>query len=140
MTAAALLRKQLDTSGLQLAKVFEGLVEEQFDHRAHPEMMTPREIIGHLAECYVACDKRMDGVEHEWGSYRLESSSGAEAVAEALAMRGAVVQKLLGGDIEHAAEHGTDFLILHDAYHVGQMCTARLSLDSGWNAYSIYGM
>ena len=35
---------------------------------------------------------------------------------------------------------GADFIVGHDAYHIGQLAQIRLALNPEWNAYSIYKM
>lgn len=140
MTAEQLIKKQLDHSGFQVEKVFEGLGEEFADKRAADKMMSPRETLEHLAECYVASQKSMAGEKHEWGSYKSQGGNLAELYTITKAERDRAVASILAGDIEKGAEAATDYLILHDAYHVGQMCTNRLSFDPEWNAYAIYGM
>ena len=64
----------------------------------------------------------------------------SELVGYVLTQRDAVVAKLDGSASEEVVKHAFDYVALHDCYHVGQMCTLRLTLDPEWNAYSIYGM
>jgi hypothetical protein len=138
MDSNALIQKQLAHVSLQVEKVFEGIDESNADHRATPAMMSAREIAEHLGECYQAVITTAGGGKHEWGSFSIPDKSWTNVHSTMLSLREQAVAALPAD--ERGAELATDFIILHDAYHVGQMCTNRLSLDPNWNAYSIYGM
>lgn len=134
------LNTQMETVGAQVRATFEGLEESQYDFQAHAAMMTPRQMISHLCECYVAVTKMTKGEEHSWGTYTPDATTGAELRSTWESERATAVSALAAWDSEKADEEATGFIVLHDAYHVGQMCTIRLAIDPEWNAYSIYGM
>jgi hypothetical protein len=140
MTTLDLLQKQIDGVGLQISAVFNGLDDSQADIKAAPHMMSPRETSIHLAECYEASEKAARGEEHSWGTYQPAGTGLTELVAEMKSKREAAVQAISGAEPDKAVHAATDYIILHDAYHVGQMCANRLAVDPEWNAYSIYGM
>jgi hypothetical protein len=140
MTSNELIQHQLQEGGLQVARVFEGMSESDFDGRAHASMMSPREILGHLCECYEATLKGLNGVEHEWGTYQMEAGSGQELLTATIAKRGEAEAAVMASGSDDAFKKATDYILLHDAYHVGQMAIQRLALNPDWNAYSLYGM
>jgi|CXWL01.1.fsa_nt_gi hypothetical protein len=133
------LNTQMAGAGFQLEKVFEGVEESHADFLAHPAMMTPRQVAVHLADCYVAMQKKARSEEPEWGSYQAPGSSLKDALAGMKAEREKAMGSISILDEKEQIHLATDFLILHDAYHVGQMCTIRLAIDPEWNYHSIYG-
>jgi hypothetical protein len=46
----------------------------------------------------------------------------------------------VAGDATEAnvREDAMHYIVLHDCYHVGQLCLVRLADDPNWDAYSIY--
>lgn len=139
MDLATTLRKQADDAGYQIQQAFAGLPDDRFDHRAHPQMLTPREMAVHLTDCYRNTVRVANGEEPQWGSYQPGDAAPAELLETMRSARGLAVEACLSSG-EKSAHLLTDYILLHDAYHVGQMCTIRLDLDPEWNAYSIYGM
>lgn len=140
MTTKELLSKQMDSSGFQLSKCIEGWNPAAFDDKLTPNSMSLRVTLVHLAEVYQAVQKQARGDEHEWGSYT-PISDGAEALqADLWRERKLAVDAVLAvGDDDKAAHMALDYIILHDAYHVGQLCSLRLSIEPDWNMYVIYG-
>ncbi|MBW7928889.1 MAG: hypothetical protein H3C58_12580 [Fimbriimonadaceae bacterium] len=55
----------------------------------------------------------------------------ADAIAEMSALRNRAIAV---ADEKIAVE----YIAVHDAYHVGQLVTLRLSVEPDWNYYSIY--
>ncbi len=139
MQTIEILNIQMKDAGLQLERVYEGVGEDHADFQAHAAMMTPRQIACHLADCYIAMQKKAKGEEPEWGSYKAPGTSLNDALRGMKAEREEAVESIAKVDEELQIHLATDFLILHDAYHVGQMCTIRLAIDPKWNYFSIYG-
>jgi uncharacterized damage-inducible protein DinB len=137
MDISSLLKKQIEETGYQLTKVLEDLTPEQWDAKLGASM-SPRETMTHLADCYKAVMAKVEGGEPAWGTTELPSDFDV-ARAEMMQMRGLATQAVLGLDAEQAAEMATDCMVLHDAYHVGQLAALRLHLG-GWDAYAIYRM
>lgn len=137
MDAVALIQNQVEESGYQLSKVLEGLAGEQWDAKLNDESMSPREAVAHLADCYAAC-QTPEGQEYAWGSFAVPSDAD-EAVATMMAERQKAAAHVLAQPAERAGKLATAYIVLHDAYHVGQVAALRLQLG-GWDAYSIYRM
>lgn len=121
-------------------KCVEGWNPSAFDEKLTPETMSLRIALIHLAEVYVAVQKQCRGEEHEWGSYAPSSSAEGHLIQAFHEERRRAVEAILGLDDEEKAAHlALDFIILHDAYHVGQLCSLRLKIEPEWNMYVIYG-
>lgn len=121
--------------GQQLTQVASGL---DLDAQPIPAMMSGREMFGHLYECYVAGLADANGQKHPWGAYVIPDEVSANPVGAAMAKRAEVVAELLARETPEATLALVNYVILHDAYHVGQLCTLRLTLDENWDNYSIY--
>jgi hypothetical protein len=137
VTSPELLDHLLKSSGFQIEQCYAGISEEAMDALPAPAMMSPRQILGHLTECCIACQEKVAGKEHAWGSYTPPTATSELLDAYRVEREKAV--GALDGSAE-SVDAAADFLVAHEYYHVGQLCTARLTADSGWNAYSIYGM
>ncbi|MES1228276.1 MAG: hypothetical protein ABUL72_06355, partial [Armatimonadota bacterium] len=109
-----------------------------WDARSNPEAMTPREVVAHLADCYVAVTDEAAGKEHEWGA-TVVSDNASEALAQMIQLRHEAIAALGTMPLEKANSTASNFIVLHDAYHVGQLATLRLHLG-GWDPMSIYNM
>lgn len=138
MNANDLLRLQIEDAGYQLDKALTGLPEELTSFRFE-NGMTPFEQVTHLTEAYVALEKMLAGAEHEWGSYTLEGKSWPEALETMKTQRATTSEKVLKGD-DDAIKKGTDFIVGHDYYHVGQLAAIRVAKDPAWDPMSIYRM
>ncbi len=140
MQTIEILNTQMKDAGLQLERVYDGVAEDHADFQAHVAMMTPRQIACHLADCYVAVQRTVLGEEPDWGSYKAPGSSLSDALTGMKEERAKALESIGTVDEAKQIHLATDFMILHDAYHVGQMCSIRLAIDPEWNNYSIYGM
>ncbi len=137
MTARELLQGQLEETGYQLEACFAGLDGASWDAKDPDTAMSPRETALHLAEAYRAYTTHMDGGKHEWGSYRLEDSSLEGVLANWRKEREEATARALASDTDESYRLAQDYILLHDAYHVGQLATLRIRLG-GWDPYSIY--
>jgi len=135
MTDKELLRHQIDDAGYQLTKVFEGIEETSLDSRVTEKAMTPREVVAHLAEAYQATIAAAAGKEHQWGSYAPADSSWPAVWNEMMGLRERAAEAILESG---KVTDGNAFIVAHDYYHVGQICSLRLIKDPEWDAYSIY--
>lgn len=136
MDATELIRWQLDQAGYQVSQVYAGISPEQWDTKPTDEGMSLRESLVHLADCYVAVVAKLGGNEPAWGTTQLPAEPEA-ALSEMQALRTAAVSALLESPGDEGLQHATDFIVLHDAYHVGQVALIRMKLG-GWEPYSIY--
>ena len=137
MTAADLLKDQLDDAGHQLTKVMEGMPDKGLDHKITPDSMSPRDQIAHLCEAYEACKVNGAGGKYEWGTYKAPTEK-SELMSEFDKQRGAAVNQTLSNATPEAIKLASDYILGHDYYHVGQLCLARLAVEPDWNFYTIY--
>lgn len=135
MTTLEFARTQVDGAKYQLDQTFAGLEEKDLDFKAHPSMMSACEHLEHLCEAYTACVKQANGEEHEWGSFVVDDRSLSNLLTVMAGLRQEAVDALFAKEAYDAI---SDFLVLHDAYHVGQLCATRQALDPEWNSYVIY--
>ena len=137
MDTKDLIKYQVEASGKQVDRVLDGLAEDKWSTTAGG-CMSPSETVVHLTECYVAAQTHLSGGTHEWGSYKAEEEAPAELAAKMRSERTKAWDALLGSDAADVGETATQYLLLHDAYHVGQLATLRMGVDPEWDAYSIY--
>lgn len=139
MTTTELLKKQLDDIGNQVEKVLAGVDESTADLKLTTEAMSPRETALHLLECCYAAQAHLDGVKHEWGSVAMPEGSFADLMSTYRARRQDVTAKLIeDANNDDALNTCSDYIVLHEAYHVGQMALFRLEKTEGWDPYSLY--
>ncbi|MBS1723853.1 MAG: hypothetical protein JSS66_12975 [Armatimonadetes bacterium] len=138
MTAQDLARHAMDETGHQLFKSLDGLSADQWDAKADAHLMSPRETVSHLCDCYAAYRAAQQGGTYEWGSYKLAATDGDGMIAELKSNRDAAIASLGPAGEEKALKDSMAYIALHDAYHVGQICALRLKLNPAWDPYSIY--
>lgn len=132
------VHNQIEEVGYQLERVIAGIEGDQWDAKLCDDGMSPRETVAHLADCYSAVQVVGNGEEYAWGSYVVPEDPD-EAVLDMLRQRAAATKCVLGMDPDKMATTATAYIVLHDAYHVGQLAELRLSFG-GWEPYSIYRM
>ncbi|HRK21828.1 MAG TPA: DinB family protein [Fimbriimonadaceae bacterium] len=138
MTTLEFVQHQLKDGRFQIDKVFEGLTDEDFDHRIAPQAMSPREILEHLCECHQACLDALQGKSFNWGSYSLPDKSAPALFKTFNDLRAQAELAIAADPNETTFKKASEYLVAHDAYHVGQMALVRLGLDAAWDPYSIY--
>jgi hypothetical protein len=137
MTAQDLLKKQIDETTFMLSKVFEGVTEETSTFK-HANLMTPKETVAHLCECYVVLEKDTRGEKHEWGTYAPRDNSWSGLMSEYEERRSKAVEGVYARGDDEILLRANDMMIMHDHYHIGQMCAVRFAIDPEWPPYSIY--
>lgn len=139
MTASKLLAFQLEDAGYQVEQVFNGIDESNADLMLVEGAMSPRETALHLLECCHAALAHLSGTEHKWGSLTMPEGGFSVVMDQYRAKRAEVVSLLTAPDAgDKAGKLGSEFIVLHEAYHVGQLALLRLQKTPGWDAYSIY--
>ncbi len=128
----------LDATMKQLKRVLEGLAEQDWDKRSCDAAETPREMVLHLGESYEALLDAVAGREHEWGSFSVPDTGSGALMTAVFHLRDKACAAALQSSDPEIWQTAIGYLALHDAYHVGQLATLRLTLDPNWNAYSIY--
>lgn len=140
MTANEMLQYHIENAGIQISACYAGISEEEMDCKAAPAMMSPRETAAHLCEVYHAFLTEADGGTHEWGSYDVGDTSSAALISKMNGLREKSVSLALSTGDEKIQKSAAAYISLHDPYHVGQICVARMSANPNFNPYSIYGM
>lgn len=130
----------MEDVGFQLEQVFKDIDPAQRAQTVHPAAMSPEETLAHLAEAYVAFTTEARGGKHEWGSLHLDASSWDELWAKFKALRNEAVEIASSSDDEKMLKHAWAYIVAHDAYHVGQIASFRVGLDTAWDPYSMYRM
>lgn len=125
----------VETTRHQLVAIANGL---DLDAQPIAAMMSGRAMFAHLYECYCAALTILGGREHPWGDFEIPQSVMESPVAETFAKREEAVAALLADGSEAALKIAIDYIALHDSYHIGQLCTLRLTVDPEWDFYSIY--
>jgi hypothetical protein len=136
MTARELLQHQLDESGHQITQSFAGIDDSTADRRLCPSAMSLREMATHLCEVYRAVTVENQGEKYAWGTYRLDDASWSHLMDSMAQERAQAIATL--SDDEASMKRLTDFIVLHDAYHVGQISQNRIHAEDDWNPYGIY--
>lgn len=138
MNATELMKIQLADSGNQVAKTLEGLDGIKWETKMRDDLMSPKEVVVHLTECYIAAEKHAKGEEHEWGTY-LPADEDPKALVENMwSQREKATDALLEKGDEDSMKAASSYITLHDAYHVGQLAALRMELTPDWDPYSIY--
>jgi hypothetical protein len=138
METLELARKAMELPAHQLDKVLEDFPKEHYDTKLCPEAMSPREMLEHLCECYVNAIPYADGIEPDWGAYKIVDKSWDHLLLLLNEKREAAIHKALTLEGEKLVSIALGFLSVHDAYHVGQLAQLRIHVQPDWNAYSIY--
>jgi uncharacterized damage-inducible protein DinB len=137
MTSLELFAMQAEDAGYQLGKCLEGMSETQLDARLAEGLMTPREMVAHLAECYHAVTVEAGGAKYQWGTYSVPSLQTTDLLGTFRSLRSAALQALAEKG-EDGLKQGCAFIVGHDYYHVGQLVANRIAADPSWDSYSIY--
>jgi len=137
MGSENLLTKTLDDSNFQLEQVFKDMPEAAWHDRLTDHGMTPQEVLSHLAEAYVAYGKHLQGLAHEWGTFTLEGNV-QERLDAWRKHRQEAIEAAVSSGKEGSDHAAMEYLALHEAYHLGQLCLLRLKHDPQWDPYSIY--
>jgi hypothetical protein len=101
--------------------------------------MSPMEALAHLAEVYQFVITVSQGGEHEWGTYTPPDTSLEGMLQSMQALRAKAVSLCLSREDFNLQRMATDYILLHDSYHVGQLSLVRMATDPTWDTYAIYG-
>ena len=138
MTSKELALSTINSAGIQLNKVLENLPDSSADLQVTPQAMTPKRMIGHFCECYVAYDKLTKGEEHEWGTYTAPDLPMNELVTHMKGLRANAVALVEAGDGTKHLHEALEYIAVHDSYHIGQLALLRMQSEPEWNPYSLY--
>ena len=139
MTANELLRYEIDQVGFQIRACLDDMPEAGMDAPCGPGAMSPRDLLEHMCEAYVALIASCQGKKHEWGSFSVSDKSTDNLKSTYFTTREQAVEAVLAKDDDASIKHAYDFVVGHDNYHVGQFVLSRLQVQPDWNSYAIYG-
>lgn len=128
----------IDDVGFQIETSLGSVSDEHLDTKALPTLMSARETMLHLYEVYEAFLTEAAGGKHEWGAYEVPADIQADIRSQWIAHRRKAVEVALASDDEKTEKLAMAFIVIHDAYHVGQVCANRIALEPDFNPYMIY--
>jgi uncharacterized damage-inducible protein DinB len=137
MSTQEFLKTQLSDVAKQLNAVFANLPADQWHGKATEQSMSAAETANHLADCYNAFLTSAAGGKHEWGSTVIEDQSPLGLITAMTELRNECVKLATSSDDPKIHHLASEFVCIHDAYHVGQMVTLRMKLGD-FDPYSIY--
>lgn len=138
MTARDLLEYEIDDIGYQLDAVVHGMPETAQEVAPTPISMTPKQTIEHLCEAYQAVTVHAEGGTYEWGSFSIADKSWSNLTSTLESLRMSARSAVTQDENEDRLKSGYDYIVAHDAYHVGQLAIARIAADPEWDPYSMY--
>lgn len=105
-----------------------------------PAAMSPMETAEHICHVYHAIMEVAKGATFDWSlPYSSGETTLAGRIAKFNAMHAQALEVIAANPTDKVLEEALDFVSLHNAYHVGQICLLRMDKEEGWNPYSIYG-
>lgn len=138
MTAIEAASALMNTAAGQVEGALKDWPADQWDARLNEHTMSAREQVIHLTECCLAFQKSLTGEEHSWGTYAPEDTS-VDSILAAWREERAKCAAAIPTANDEQLKHAFDYIVLHDAYHVGQLVSLHLTLVPDWNSYAIYG-
>ncbi len=138
MTANEMVQYEIKHIAGQLRAVSEGMPEAGQDFSFTKEGMTPRQMLEHLCEAYDAVPDVAAGRNHEWGKFEAPDKSWAGLKKTLWDLRRKATEAVKDANNDKLAETAHDYIVVHDAYHVGQMALIRMHVDPDWDPHSIY--
>lgn len=147
-----LILRQAHTVGVQVERAASGLTEEQADFRLGEGLMSVRQTLIHLADNCLALNAELDRRPYEFGAWQPSDVGFPALVQEWKDLRKSVLEKVADCfreiDLEAPMKVSfatwpgwkvlSEWIVMHDAYHLGQICALRLAQDPQWDMYSIY--
>jgi uncharacterized damage-inducible protein DinB len=137
MLASEFASSQAEDCLHQLSACFKDVNDEHATQKPVECMMSIRETALHLMEAYTAIEKAAKGEKHEWGSFSDPGGDFASLIEKFHTARAVAVAAALAS-MDTNQSLIKDYVIGHEYYHVGQLVSLRLMLDSNWDHYSIY--
>jgi uncharacterized damage-inducible protein DinB len=137
MLASEFASSQAEDCLHQLSACFKDVNDEHATQKPVECMMSIRETALHLMEAYTAIEKAAKGEKHEWGSFSDPGGDFASLIEKFHTARAVAVAAALAS-MDTNQSLIKDYVIGHEYYHVGQLVSLRLMLDSNWDYHSIY--
>ena len=137
MTPREFLKERLADVEYQLNAVFANFPDGKWDEKVNEHAMSASETAAHLSECYTAFLTNAEGNEYSWGTFKPASMEPTKLVKSMFELREKACTMAVATDDPKIHKLAASFITLHDAYHVGQMVTLRLTIGE-FDPYSIY--
>lgn len=138
MNAQELIQYQLKTVGFQVEKCFEGLPAALYEASLDNTAMTPRLTLAHLLEVLDAVEKLLKGTDPQWGAYQTDTTPFETLHQKYAARRKEIITQALASSEPQHLQILSNYIVLHESYHVGQLCSLRMARDAAFNPFSIY--
>jgi uncharacterized damage-inducible protein DinB len=136
----------------QIERAVTGLTEEQADFRFGEGIMSVRDTLVHLADNCLALSAELEGRKHDFGAWRPSGEGLVHLLREWGELReqalAKVAERLRGVDLDALMKVSfatwpgwkvlTEWVVTHDAYHLGQICALRLAQCPDWDMYTVY--
>lgn len=135
MTAVELIQQQLATNERMLAVVLADLPDEALGWRLSETRLSIRETMVHLAETVLATRAHREGHSYRWGTHESSATTAEELLAEWKAGRDPMLTELTAGE---DLETISNYFVLHEAYHIGQLAATREEAQAGWSSFALY--
>jgi uncharacterized damage-inducible protein DinB len=132
-----LVLSQLHQNEKMLGRVFDGLEDEELDFRPVPTAFSFREHVTHLCAACEALIALREGRHFDWDTFEAKGTTLQEMLSQFRSLRLKAIP-LVEDITPEAAELLTDYLVLHEAYHVGQLSLTRHCLHPEWDSLSLY--
>ena len=137
MTANEITSAVFHMTGSQVEGVLKDWPSDQWDARINDQTMSAKEVVAHLTECCLAFQKSAKGEQHEWGTY-VPADTSVEGLLATMRAERAACGAMLASANDDQLKEAFMYIHTHDAYHVGQLVSLRLTLNPEWNSYAIY--
>lgn len=140
MNSRDLILSGLAKVNVQVERVFEGLPVSSWNARVSEEAMSPLETVEHLCHVIFAFTTEVTtGEPFDWEQdFATGISDPLDLWDRFVADRARAVSMVSSSEDDVAFAHAFDYIILHEAYHVGQIALLRISTEPDWNPYSLY--
>jgi len=138
MNAQELIQYQLKTVGFQVEKCLEGLPTALYEATLDKTGMTPRITLAHLLEVLDAVEKLLKGTDPVWGAYQADTTSFETLHQKYAARRKEIIVQALESLEPQHLQILSNYIVLHESYHVGQLCSLRMARDAAFDPFSIY--
>jgi hypothetical protein len=138
MNAQELIQYQLKTVGFQVERCFEGLPVALYEATVHHTAMSPRLILAHLLEVLEAVDLQLEGKDPQWGGYQANTTPFESLLKQYTARRKDTITRALESSEPQHLQILSNYIVLHESYHVGQLCGLRMAQDPTFDPFSIY--
>ncbi len=123
----------------QLLNAIKDISEEEFHMKVLGELRSIADILIHICEVSYAFSMYADGEKYEWGTYTIPFHEMRGLLDVYHQLRKDAESKYLSRiEDKHVTELWLDYIVLHESYHIGQICMLRRLLQPEWDYYSIY--